>query len=92
MKTYSDYRQKAKEAFDSFYNSEYRVIPADNDIDHICGIATSIMMTRDGVLSGGSFVIAVVENNLESAISRADSVCVQNLPFFVYCKRFIHLK
>lgn len=87
----TDYREHAQEALEKYYAGGYRVKPAENDIDHICGIAASVMMTRDNVLMGGSFVTAVVENDLDSAVERADSVCAQHLPFFVYCKKFVHL-
>ena len=39
---------------------------------HIVEVMASAMMTRDKVMMGGSFVEAVVKNDLEEVISRAD--------------------
>jgi hypothetical protein len=39
-------------------------------------------MTRDKVMMGGSFVQAVVDNNLREAINRADDTCIKYLKFF----------
>jgi len=90
MTDYSRYRNAAKKNFDEYYASTFRTPPAHNDQDHIINVARSVMMTRDGLDSGGSFVQSIVENDLERTISRGDSVCVQHLPFFVYCKIHVH--
>lgn len=52
------------------------------DEQHAIDVAASILMTRDNVLQGGSFVQAVVNNNLREAINRADDTCVKYLKFF----------
>ena len=49
---------------------------------HAIDVAASVLMTRDKVQIGGSFVEAVVNNNLREAISRADDVCIKYLKFF----------
>jgi hypothetical protein len=85
----TNYHEKAQEALEKYYASGYRIKPAENDIAHVCGVAASIMMTRDNVLMGGGFATAVSNNDLEGAVERADSVCAQHLPFFVYCKKYI---
>lgn len=90
-KTVYDYQEKATFAFDSYYVGSLRSIPDPADHNHIINIARSVMMTRDKIMMGGSFVTAVVENNLDSAVERADSVCAQHLAFFVYCKKFVHI-
>ena len=46
---------------------------------HIIDICSSVMMTRDGVLNGGSFVQAIVDNNLTRALAYADSECREHL-------------
>lgn len=91
MSDYSNYQEIAKNAFDSYYIGSLRSTPEPQDHDHIINIARSVMMHRDGIMKGGSFVTAIVENDLDGAITRADSVCVQNIPFFVHCKRFINI-
>lgn len=53
------------------------------DNQHAIDIAASVLMTRDGVLQGGSFVQAIIDNNLREAIGRADDVCINYLKFFV---------
>ena len=47
--------------------------------DHITDVMVSIMMTRDKVLDGGSFVQAICDNNLRETISRADNDCINHL-------------
>ena len=91
MTDFSKYHEAAKTAFDNFYIGSLRPIPQCADHDHIINIARSVMMHRDGVMLGGSFVTAINENDLDATISRADSVCAQNIPFFVHCKRFINI-
>jgi hypothetical protein len=53
------------------------------DEQHAIDVAASVLMTRDGVLQGGSFVQAIIDNNLREAINRADDVCIKYLKFFV---------
>ena len=52
------------------------------DEQHAIDVAASVLMTRDGVLQGGSFVQAIVDNNLREAINRADDICIKYLKFF----------
>jgi hypothetical protein len=59
---------------------------------HIIRIIASVMMTRDGKgLQGGSFVQAVVDNDLFGATSRADDVCYQNLKVIVAANQYAYL-
>lgn len=88
MKVYHD---AVKKAMDIFFN-EYRPAPIGEDSEHVQTIAASVMKTRDGVMFGGSFAHAVVENNLDAAVGRADTICLKNLAFFVYCKNHVHVK
>ena len=51
--------------------------------EHVVNIGTSIMMNRLGFNTyPGSFVQAVLDNNLTSAFSRADSINRQCLGFY----------
>lgn len=70
------YRKAAKD-----YAAQWKI-----DNDHVISVGASILMTRDNVLQGGSFVQAVVNNNLYEAINRADDVCIQHLRYFVGVK------
>lgn len=82
------YRQYLDSAA-SLCNSYGMVEETQEDADHIIDIAASIMMTRDiENYKGGSFVNAVVNNDLTNAVSRADSVCIRNLKLFTYIKNF----
>jgi len=56
---------------------------SNNDKEHIYNIAASIIMTRDKILEGGSFVKSVVSNNLTEAITRADGVNIKAIRFYV---------
>lgn len=78
MEVYEKYHAKAKDYLIKF----------DNITEpHIIDIVTSVLMTRDGVgYPGGSFVRAVVENDLYGAISRADATCIRYLPAIVSAK------
>lgn len=58
-----------------------------NTSNHIINIMVSIMMTRDNVLSGGSFVKAVVDNRLYEAINYADRECYDYLKLLVLTNR-----
>ena len=58
---------------------------------HIISFIQSVMMTRDGHLQGGSFVQAVVDNDLFKAISNADNQCLQNLKVIVAANQYAYL-
>jgi len=51
----------------------------------------SAMMTRDKVMMGGSFVQAVVQNNLSEAVSRADAACLANIRIIVLAFKFARI-
>lgn len=59
---------------------------------HIINIIMSVMCTRDGVgYPGGSFVQAVVDNDLLNAVARADSECIKNIRVIVSANQFCHV-
>ena len=60
--------------------------------EHIIDVMISVMMTRDKVLQGGSFVQAVVANNLKESISRADTECGNQLRIITLCANFCHIE
>jgi hypothetical protein len=57
---------------------------------HLTDIVRSVMMHRDGVLTGGDFVRAVCNNDLYAAINRADATCRQHLNIIV--SAFLHAR
>lgn len=77
-----DKYKKAVVHFANRYNTEVS--------DHIIDVMISTMMTRDGVLQGGSFVQAVVANNLRDAISKADDECSKQLRIITLCCNFCY--
>jgi hypothetical protein len=83
MDKISEYRGRAKE-----YAKEWEESPSE----HIIGIMASVMMTRDNIISGGSFVQAVVDNNLYLAINRGDVECQKNIRLIVNTKQHCYLE
>jgi hypothetical protein len=67
-------------------NGTYAGLTAEDcQNNHIIQIGTSILCTKWGVgYEGGGFVRAVVDNDLQSAIARADNTNVRALKF--YCQ------
>ena len=59
---------------------------------HIVNIVASVMMTRDKVLNGGSFVQSIVYDKLEEAVCRADSECYENLRLLVMAKKYCFIE
>ena len=58
--------------------------PTDDEYQHILNIAESILCTKWNVgYPGGSFVQAVVENNLQLAVSRADYINRKYIPLYI---------
>jgi hypothetical protein len=59
---------------------------------HIIDVMASVMMTRDKVQQGGSFVDSIVKNDLYGAISIADAECLANIKIIVLAKEFAHVR
>jgi len=58
--------------------------PTDDEYQHILNIGESILCTKWNVgYTGGSFVQAVVENNLQLAFSRADYINRKYIPLYI---------
>ena len=64
---YAELRENYKKAAIEFAK-DWQVEVSNHNVD----IMISIMMNRDGIMSGGGFVDAVCSNNLVEAVSRAD--------------------
>lgn len=77
MITQQDYYERVRE-----FAKQYDETPSI----HIIDVMASVMMTRDNFMMGGSFVQAVVDNDLYGAINRADRECLQNLKLIVATK------
>lgn len=75
-KTYNAY----KDAVINFLN-DYE----ETASNHIIEVMISVMMSRDNLIQGGSFVQAVVDNDLRKAVSRADKECAAHLRVITLC-------
>ena len=64
----------------------------ENPSTHIINVVASVMMTRDKVLNGGSFVQSIVLDKLEEAVCRSDSECYENLRLFVMAKKYCFIE
>ena len=86
----TDQIQIVRKLVEKFYQDslvwDYSMPPMSNEQgQHVIQIGTSILCTKWGVgYPGGSFVQAVVDNDLMAAVGRADATNVKMLPF--YCK------
>ena len=79
----NNYRQHVRSYLTK--NADFYKLSAvsENEFDHVVNIGASVLMTRDNVLLGGSFVQAIVDNDLRNAIGRADEICIKHLKTFV---------
>jgi len=86
----ADQIQKVRSLVEDYYNKSLQwdeniTFLSDQQKEHVIQIGTSILCTKWKIgYSGGSFVQAVVDNNLMEAVGRADGTNVKMLPF--YCK------
>lgn len=86
----NDQMETVRKLVDDYYVDslvrDYIVPPMTSEQgQHIIQIGTSILCTKWGVgYPGGSFVQAVVDNDLMAAVGRADDTNIKMLPF--YCK------
>ena len=83
--TWEETRNKYRMAVVHFANRYNETVS-----EHIIDVMISTMLTRDGVLQGGSFVDAIVTNNLKEAISRADAECTKHLRIITLCANFCY--
>ncbi len=83
MKDLQAYKDRVKQEFDQWYGTQISVTLTEEEMIHVINIGTSILQTRDGGIQGGSFVQAVVDNDLTRTHNRADSVNRKVIPFYV---------
>jgi hypothetical protein len=82
-----------QETRDNYRNAVVHFLNRYNEevSEHIIDVMISVMMTRDNVLQGGSFVQAVVANNLKESISRADTECGKHLRIISLCCSYCYV-
>ena len=70
--------------FDKYADMYLPIYHKLSEEDHVIKIGTSILCTKWGVgYPGGSFVKAVVDNNLSEAFGRADDINIHCIRFYV---------
>lgn len=60
------------------------IAPFIDEREHVVNIGTSILCTKWGIgYPGGSFVQAIVDNDLSGAFDRADRINLNSIQFYV---------
>ena len=83
MKDIQEYKDRVEQEFDQWYGTQMAVTLTEEEMNHVINIGTSILQTRDGGIQGGSFVQAVVDNDLSRTYNRADSTNRKVIPFYI---------
>ena len=83
MKDIQAYKDRVKQEFDQWYGNQISVTLTEEEMNHVINIGTSVLQTRDGGIQGGSFVQAVVDNDLTRTYNRADSINRKVIPFYI---------
>ena len=86
MKDIQEYRDRVQQEFDQWYSNQIRVTLTEEEMDHVKSVGVSVLQTRDGGIPGGSFVQAVVKNDLSGSYNRADSTNSKVIPFYIILK------
>ena len=86
MKDIQEYKDRVQKEFDQWYGSQMAVTLTEEEMNHVINIGTSILQTRDGGIPGGSFVQAIVKNDLSGSYNRADSTNRKVIPFYIILK------
>jgi hypothetical protein len=86
MKDIQAYKDRVQKEFDQWYGSQMSVTLTEEQMDHVKSVGVSVLQTRDGGIPGGSFVQAIVKNDLSGSFSRADSTNRRVIPFYIILK------
>ena len=86
MKDIQEYKDKVKQEFETWYRRAPMETLTDEEISHITSVGVSVLQTRDGGVPGGSFVQAIVKNDLSGSYNRADSTNRKVIPFYIILK------
>ena len=86
MKDIQEYKDKVKQEFEDWYRRAPMETLTDEEISHVTSVGVSVLQTRDGGIPGGSFVQAIVKNDLSGSYNRADSTNRKVIPFYIYLK------
>lgn len=86
MKDIQAYKDRVQKEFDRWYGSQMRVTLTEEEMNHVTSVGVSVLQTRDGGIPGGSFVQAIVKNDLSGSYNRADSTNLRVIPFYITLK------
>jgi hypothetical protein len=86
MKDIQEYKDRVQKVFDQWYGSQMSVTLTEEEINHVTSVGVSVLQTRDGGIPGGSFVQAIVKNDLSGSYNRADSTNRKVIPFYIILK------
>jgi len=86
MKDIQEYKDKVKQEFETWYRRAPMETLTDEEISHVTSVGVSVLQTRDGGVPGGSFVQAIVKNDLSGSYNRADSTNRKVIPFYIILK------
>lgn len=82
--------EAVRKRIDEYYSQGHdpafgHAIAFNESREHVVRIGVSVLSTRWGVgYPGGSFVQAIVDNNLMETVGRADSINLNAIRFYVY--------
>ena len=91
MKDIQEYKDKVKQEFEDWYRRAPMETLTDEEISHVTSVGVSVLQTRDGGVPGGSFVQAIVKNDLSGSYNRADSTNRRVIPFYIYLKDHVSI-
>ena len=86
MKDIQEYKDRVKQEFEDWYRRAPMETLTEEEISHITSVGVSVLQTRDGGIPGGSFVQAIVKNDLSGSYNRADSTNRKVIPFYITLK------
>jgi hypothetical protein len=87
MKDHQAYKDRVQQEFDRWYRPDLMPVPlTEEQMDHVMSVGVSVLETRDGGIPGGSFVQAIVKNDLSGSYTRADSTNRRVIPFYIILK------
>jgi hypothetical protein len=86
MKDIQTYKDRVQQEFEDWYRRQTKVTLTTEEMNHVTSVGVSVLQTRDGGIPGGSFVQAIVKNDLSGSYNRADSTNSRVIPFYIILK------
>ena len=86
MKDIQEYKDRVQQEFEDWYRRAPMETLTEEEISHVTSVGVSVLQTRDGGIPGGSFVQAIVKNDLSGSYNRADSTNRKVISFYIILK------